>query len=92
MGKIKTVDDWNLKMQEIKQRTRAFEDYFNTFFKALELPAGTALKAVPRGDSCKGCYFSRKGTGDCLKIFLPCQGEYRKDGQDIMFKKVKIND
>jgi len=74
-------------------RTQAFEDYFNIFFKALELKPGFALKAVfkPHSESCKGCYFSKKGTGDCPKLFLPCNAESRKDGRDVMFKVVKVN-
>ena len=84
---MKTVD----KMQESEQRTQAFEDYFNTFFKALELPQGFALRAVKSNGLCGGCYFTKKGAGDCLKIFLPCQAKDRKDGKNVIFKKVKIN-
>jgi hypothetical protein len=69
------------------------------FCKPLEIPLNGCLMAVERkNNDCKGCYFSRKATGDCWNIHhgftdaprpLPCNAGERGDKRDVIFKLVK---
>jgi len=61
------------------------------FLIPLDIPLGKVLKPVIDDSSagCVGCYFSKKGKGDCWTGLLKCDSHDRKDKKRIIWKVVK---
>ena len=62
----------------------------NPLLEPLYIPLGKVFKPVKAKhlNSCKGCYFMKKGKGDCWTGLLKCFPEEREDGQRIIWEVV----